>query len=445
MKTLVSVLILWGAITVTSTAHAQFSTIYTFSGQPDGAHPVGTPLISPGGMLFGLTNSGGVSCSSGTLGCGVGFSLSPPSEIGGAWTEALLYSFQGGSDGASANSNLIPGENGVLMGTTAAGGAYNSHCRYGCGTFFELTPPAEPGGSWTENVLFAYPKADFEPGTLLAGTGGVFYGASALGGDKACNLGCGSIYELLPPSQPGGAWTLVPIHQFSPNTGAYPYSPLIQDSNGVLYGMTEEGGNNRTGLCTGCGTVFSLTPPTVPGEPWAFAGIYRFRGGKDGFYPLGSLSMGTDGTLYGTTQYGGAQGCGSLGCGTVFSLVPPASGSGLWTKTTLYAFVGGSDGANPASGVVIGAGGVLYGATPEGGGTECSGIGCGVLYQLTPPSAGGNWAEAIVHSFTGGSDGQAPYNPPTVGPGGALYGVAGGGTGTSCSGGGCGVVYQYVP
>jgi hypothetical protein len=127
-------------------------------------------------------------------------------------------------------------------------------------------------------------------------------------------------------------------------------------------------------------------------------------------------------------------------------LTPPGSAGGLWTKTILYEFLGGLDGSNPTSGVVTGPGGVLYGTTPEGGGTGCFGPGCGVLYQLTPPSvSGGSWTESILHTFTGGSDGQTPYSSPAIDSTGVLYGFAYGGSGTACNGAGCGVIYQYIP
>jgi hypothetical protein len=221
--------------------------------------------------------------------------------------------------------------------------------------------------------------------------------------------------------------------------------------NGVLYGAVSDGGdNNRLDCPSGCGTVFSLTPPVAPATAWTFQDVYRFKGGSDGFEPETGLTMGPDGTLYGTTYYGGGTGCaGELGCGTVFSLAPPVSSGELWTKTTLYAFQGGNDGSAPNSStgdLVVGPDGVIYGVTEFGGGTGCGGQGCGTLFQLTPPSgAGGSWAETILHAFTGMADGKNPQNGPAIDPNGVLYGFAYGGTGTSCFGGGCGVVYQYIP
>jgi hypothetical protein len=270
-------------------------------------------------------------------------------------------------------------------------------------------------------------------------------------GTRLATLDAVRFYELLSPATTNGAWSLTPIHQFAMSTGATPISPLVMGANGVLYGTTSEGGNNNRADCPeGCGTVFSLTPPVAPATAWTFQDIYRFKGGSDGFDPAAGLILGSDGTLYGTTYYGAGTGCGyGLGCGTVFSLTPPASQGTLWTETILYGFQGGSDGNYPNSPVadlVLGPGGVIYGVTLRGGGTGCNGVGCGTLFQLNPPSGtGATWTETILHAFTGGVDGQSPQSVPAVDASGVLYGFAGGGTGTSCFGGGCGVVYQYIP
>src|SRR5579863_8223258 len=91
--------------------------------------------------------------------------------------------------------------------------------------------------------------------------------------------------------------------------------------------------------------------------------IHNFMGGNDGSIPLGPLIISSGGVLYGTTEYGGTK-----DQGTVFSLNPPAIPGGTWTHTVLYSFQGSpSDGKYPATRLVIGSGGVLYGTTTEGG------------------------------------------------------------------------------
>src|SRR5208337_4978398 len=61
------------------------------------------------------------------------------------YTESVLYSFKGGTDGGYPKAGLVRDAQGNLYGTTVLGGTYN------WGTVFELTPQA--GGGWTEQVL----------------------------------------------------------------------------------------------------------------------------------------------------------------------------------------------------------------------------------------------------------------------------------------------------
>jgi uncharacterized repeat protein (TIGR03803 family) len=439
------------ALSVASLGHAQsFNVIYTFPNPSAGWDPQGTPYIGADGVLFGTTVSGG-QCPSVSDGCGTVFSITPPSQSGGPWVESVLYSFSGVLGVENPEGGVIPGPNGTLVGTTASGGTTsNSRCQFGCGTLFELVPPAQSGDNWSEQVLYYYPQSNFSPAELLPGPNGVYYGATLYAGDKDCfaGYGCGSIYALLPPSEAGGAWSVDELHIFHQTDGAFPFqsSRLVSGPDGVLYG-TASGGGDLECSSLGCGVVFSLTPPVAPATAWTFQDLYKFKNPSDGDVPQGGLTLGPHGILYGTTYYGGVDGCikGS-GCGTVFSLAPPSSGTGQWIKTILHSFTGGNDGANPYSALLLGAGGVLYGVTPAGGGTGCQGQGCGILYQLIPPAQpGGSWKETILHAFTGASDGLDPTFTPAMDSKGVLYGYSYGGAGTLCNGSGCGVVYQYVP
>ena len=76
--------------------------------------------------------------------------MSPPTSLGGAWIETVLYSFMGGDDGATPTGSLLRTGNGVLYGTTEFGGAN------GTGVAFELIPPSSPGGTWTEKVIHTF-------------------------------------------------------------------------------------------------------------------------------------------------------------------------------------------------------------------------------------------------------------------------------------------------
>jgi uncharacterized repeat protein (TIGR03803 family) len=139
-------------------------------------------------------------------------------------------------------------------------------------------------------------------------------------------IGCGTVFQLTPPATPGGAWTESVIYNFAGGIGegAYPYASLVLGKNGVLYGTTSYGGTSASGSACpsdanpGCGTVFQLTPPATPGGAWTETILHGFTGQDgDGAVPYGGLTLSPSGTLYGTTAAGG-----TAGGGTVFSIVP---------------------------------------------------------------------------------------------------------------------------
>jgi hypothetical protein len=136
--------------------------------------------------------------------------------------------------------------------------------------------------------------------------------------------------------------------------------------------------------------------------------LYSFNG-TDGQNPS-NLAVDSNGVLYGTTLTGGI-----YGSGNVFSLTPPTTSGGAWTETSLYSFTSGSDGGFPG-GVVMGSHGVLYGTT-EGN------VDLGNVFSVTPPAtAGGQWTEAVLHTFTG-ADG-ATITAGLTQVDGVLYGIA---------------------
>jgi uncharacterized repeat protein (TIGR03803 family) len=217
------------------------------------------------------------------------------------------------------------------------------------------------------------------------------------------------------------------LHSLSgtPSDGSHPYYSLAVDTSGVVYGTTGAGGTSSDG------TVFSLTPPASGSEgPWTEIVLHSFTGGSDGADPTAGVTIGSGGVLYGTTHNGGTS-----NSGTVFSLTPPASGSGdRWTKAVLYDFPGGHRGVGP-QGVVIGNGGVLYGTTFSGGTS-----GDGVVFSLTPPeSPGGAWTEDVLYNFTG-SEGTNPLAGVAIGTGGVLYGTTSDKTAV-----GAGTVFSLTP
>jgi uncharacterized repeat protein (TIGR03803 family) len=167
--------------------------------------------------------------------------------------------------------------------------------------------------------------------------------------------------------------------------------------------------------------------------------IHSFTGGNDGIDPAVTLAEDAAGNFYGTTVVGGtSKACGDNGCGTVFELSPVAGGK--WKETVLYSFTG-SDGKNPYGGVTLDSKGDLYGTTVAGGsGGTCAGDGCGVVFLLS--KSGKHWVETVMYNFTGGKDGFGPGGALVFDSVGNLYGTTPDGGNRQC---GCGVVYQISP
>jgi len=165
--------------------------------------------------------------------------------------------------------------------------------------------------------------------------------------------------------------------------------------------------------------------------------LYRFMGGTDGGDPSSTLVMDAAGNLYGTAGTGGdLSQCSNYGCGTVFELTP--SSKGQWQETVLYAFQGGSDGSYPSGNLVFDASGNIYGTTSGGGtGTGCN-QGCGTVFELSP-SQGDGWTETILYNFQG-----EPYG---AGPGGLIFDASGNLFGVTSGGGNHnnGIVYELLP
>jgi uncharacterized repeat protein (TIGR03803 family) len=426
------------------------------------------------------------------------------SSASAEWKEKVLYSFQGGNDGATPAGGVVFDSAGNLYGTTADGG---SSCPSpGCGTVFQLAPPVKKGDSWTENVLFVFngENGTQPTGGLIIDSNGNLYGVTGYGGSGNCqllgsNVGCGLVYELSPPAKKGGAWTYSILYSFQGSKdGQYPTGDLVFDSAGNLYGATIYGGG--FGTCNApyylyCGTVFKLSPPTKGGK-WKEKVLYSFKSGADGASPNGGLVLDSKGNLYGTTFYGGIEtgeckyGVGGTGCGTAFQLISTMK-KGFWTEKTLHRFEATMNEANPAAGMTFDGRGYLYGTTigtvfqfappaKESGrwketilytfdqnaygprdalvfdqsgnlyGTTYVGAGGslqGSAFELTPPKKKVNpWIFATIHGFLGPPDGEFPAASLTFDKDGNLFSTTqAGGTGNGCGHGGCGAIFEAKP
>ena len=363
------------AALVTPPAQAQvYSVLYSFKGAPDGSGPQGDLLRDSKGNFYGTTAFGGSSH-------GVVF------KVNSAGHESILHRFTGGADGGAPQSGLIRDSAGNLYGTTASGG------KSGDGVVFKLTANRE-------KVLHSFSGKDGAHPTagLVRDKAGNLFGTTFYGGTATC--GCGTVFKL----DPTGTETV--LYSFTGGAdGKFPSGKLLLDAAGNLYGTTSEGGIvNCDNLTDGCGVIFKVDPTG------AETVLYSFNGGSDGAEPHAGLFRDSAGNFYGTGFSAGdlSRNCAlNHGCGVVFTL------SKAGVENALYTFTNGSDGANPAGGLVRDSAGNLYGTTKLGG------AGYGVVFKLN--STGG---ETVLYTFTGNSDGAGPVAGLVRDSAGNLYGTA---------------------
>ena len=329
-----------------------------------------------------------------------------------ASTLQLLSTFSTQRGGQDAQSDLVAGRNGVLYGTTTAGGTHGS------GTAFELVPPSAAHPAWRRFTLFDFDEntVGFGPagGALLLDKQGNLYGAISL----QLN-GNGQVFKLSRPTAGSPGWTFSTLYSFTGQAdGAWPNASLIMDAAGNIYGTAKGGGTRNYGL------TYELSPPAPGKTAWTQTVLYAFNTQFDGWNPLTGVVFDTTGNLVGTTANGGninAQ-C-SSGCGTVFRLIPPPPRQYTWTKQTLYQFSGGADGAIPESSVILDRKGVIYGTTTTGGGPGAcpQTSGCGTVFSLAQSQ--GSFAETILHAFQAPSDGAFPLGHLVLDASGNLLGT----------------------
>jgi uncharacterized repeat protein (TIGR03803 family) len=412
-----------------------YKVLWSFGGAPnDGANPVGNLVFDSAGNLYGTTQWGGNVTNSHCFGagCGTVFELSPNPD--GTWTNTVLYSFcanyAAGSclDGQEPVAGLSMDAEGNLYGTTYNGGAvYCPSASAGCGTVFELSPPASPGGAWTETVVHSFCAnyvngrcldGEFPSGHLTFDTAGNLYGTTSSGGSGAW-LG-GTVFEL---SLTAGAWTETVLYNFCVNgvyfhcsDGSGPLAGVTFDKSGNLYGTTQVGGTPKG---DGGGTVYSLTPGS---NGWVETTLVAFHQGDNELRtPESVVSFDSKGNLYSTAYNGGP-----ANLGGVFRFNP---NSGI---TRALLFSSNSGGVKPSAGVLVDQKtSAVYGTTTAGW------IGGGTVYKVTQSGE-----ETVIYAFCqqeNCADGEAPAASLTLHEG-KLFGTteAGGASGF-------GVVYEIAP
>ena len=369
-------------------ATTTYKRLHSFNGA-DGRDPATSLTFDSAGNLYGVTAAGG------DFDLGTVFKLS---LVNGVWTETVLHSFSGGSDGQDPHGGVTFDSAGNLYGTTVAGGTGGICTGDGCGTVFKLTPV---GDSWSESIIYNFLGGDdgFGPGSgLVFNSAGHLFSTTPDGG----KFSAGTIFELKPTNT---GWKKRVIHHFTGgkdgSTGSL--GRLVFDAAGNFYGIAELGG------AFGSGTVYKMSPTPLGG--WKLTTLYAFKGMPDAAFPYGGVILDSAGNLYGTTYFGG-----TFGMGTVYQL--SESPFGTWQESVLYSFQGGTDGSLPTSTLVFSPSGRLYGTTTTGGRTSCD---CGTLFKLTP--VGVSWKEAVIHRFGGAVDGQSPNYELTLDSAGNLYGT----------------------
>jgi uncharacterized repeat protein (TIGR03803 family) len=360
----------------------------------DGANPYGSLSLSSDNKLYGCTYSGGTGDK------GVFFSYDAST---GTFTN--LRNFGVNATGSLMYGGVVKNSSDKLFGMTFSGGSFSQ------GTMFSFNPST---AAYTKLVDFDGSNGSTPYGSLMLASDGRFYGMTFYGGENKS----GVIFSFDPV-----AGTYRKLNDLAYINGGNPYGNLLQASNSKLYGMTWSGGAN------GSGVIFSFDPATN-----AYTKLFDFDG-TNGAYPTGSLMQAMDGLLYGVTYNGGMNDWGvlfsfnpatgvykklkqfdaSTGINPNGTLVQASNGKlygmtsygkygGIFSydpSNNLFTTVKGfnyTDGSTPLGSLTIGGNGKLYGVTKEGGAFRS-----GVAFSYDPVST----TFRKIQDFNG-SDGRAP-------------------------------------
>jgi uncharacterized repeat protein (TIGR03803 family) len=398
-KKIMFALVIFGG--VFAVAQNNFKVIHSFSG-PDGSQPIGSVVFDGTGNLYGTAPGGG------TYSHGVVYELSPSDS--GDWTETTLYSFCQKFDGLSCLDGAYPSAGlaldaaGNIYGVAGFGGT-GDELGNGGGVFFELSPPQQKGGTWTETVLYNFCSDDVN-NQCLDGSGptsqlvfdatGNFYGTTAGGGTGHVKYGAGTVFKLSPGS---GTWTETVLYNFCSQgqgticpDGEIPTGGVTLDRSGNLFGTTDYSGDlsSPTG-----GTLYELAPSQTG---WEYKQLLSAppKSGLSG--AEASVSLDPMGNLYSTI--GGKSG------GGVFRLNPKTG------KLATFAFHRSNGG--PQGGVFVDIKtNAIYGTT--------LGNGVGDVFAINTLGE-----ESVLHNFCSEpncTDGSLPWATLVPDKAGHLYGT----------------------
>jgi uncharacterized repeat protein (TIGR03803 family) len=341
-----------------------FTNLYSFTGGNDSADPSGA-LVQDSDVYFYGTTVGNGTSNFGTI-----FRIS--SE--GALTR--LYSFTGGSDGASPHAGLVRGSDDAFYGTTSGD-------PHGQGTVFRMST----SGSLTVLYSFSGGNDGANPrGGLVRGSDGYFYGTTVGGGVRAA-----TVFRITSNG------VLTSLYSFNTGDSYAPVAGLAEGSDGALYGTTT-GENFLDGIAGGA--VFRINK-----DGGNYAVLHSFRANNDLSAPRAELLEASDGALYGTaycfTQPNSFR-------GRIFKLNKDGS-----NFSTLHRFTPEEDSGYYESGLVEGKDGALYGTTSGYPNTD------GILYKINRDGTAFN----ILYRFGADlGDAGAPVSV-IAGNDGCLYGT----------------------
>jgi uncharacterized repeat protein (TIGR03803 family) len=280
-----------------------FTVLHSFNGV-DGGSP-NALIQTADGFLYGSAANGGDTNTCSPDGCGTLFK----SDTEGNMT--VLHVFRA-TDGYGP-TGLVKGSDGNVYGTTVSGGQPSGG---GAGTFFRM----DPTGNFKVLYAFVGGFACCDGGSPTAqpilASDGNFYGTTSAGGAFR-NIdhqgGFGTVYQFNPTT---GVMTILHSFNLADGNGIFPNGPLVQATDGILYGTTREGGP----------TVFKVD---TSGNLTLVTNIPNGQ-------PLSGLIQATDGSFYGTEE-------GVTGGGSVYRV--DASG-----KLTFINSFDGTDGWRPIAG-----------------------------------------------------------------------------------------------
>ena len=378
-----------------SAASAQTATTMLNFTANVGIEPYARMILDNAGNLYGDTSTGGKPTALNPYPAGTVFELSPGASKKSGWTETVLYTFLGGTDGSEPTGALLADSKGDLYGTTFLGGAQ------GDGTVFELKKP-KPGKKWKKTVIYSFTGSDgSQPfAGLVADEAGDLFGVTTSGGQ----FNQGAVFEIQ-------AKTLAEsvVYSFFGPEGNTPNGGLVIDTAGNLFGTA-----SSSSVSPYAGSVFELSPPQAGQYLWTFNQLHAFTGGADGGAPQGAMVEDASGNLFGAT-FGGT----GFGNGTLFELSPSASDPTGYSYQVIFTF-DGSAGSNPFGDLALDSSGNLWGSLVNNSDVNSS----GGLFVVSPPVGGtGSWTQTISYLFNSAAGGYSPYAGLTLDGKGNAYGA----------------------